>query len=107
MKRNIVLASCLMLTACGPSPGADGYRFGEAEFERETVQVTLVQYDRQADFITAARANGAYREGLEAFALLEANSPACEIHIMRIATNYRPEWLGHEMTHCIHGRWHK
>ena len=41
-----------------------------------------------------------------AFGTVNPTRPECTIHVLRIATHYAPEWLGHEMVHCIHGRFH-
>jgi hypothetical protein len=94
------------LAACGPQPAADGYKFETAEFDRDRIEVTIVQYDTNRDFLAAATVHMAGAEGLEAFAVVNLNSSVCEIHILRVATHYRPEWLGHELAHCMHGRWH-
>ncbi len=106
MKPLACILPLLALAGCEGTTGADGYRFGEAEFERDQVSVTLVQYDSESAFIAAARRENSYKEGIEAFGIVSKSRPECEIHVLRVADHYRPEWLGHELTHCIHGRWH-
>ena len=99
----------LLLGACEGQNGSDGYRFGAAEYERDRIAVTIVQHDDRAAFLASARLHKvktAEGSSLQAFTLISPDKPKCEIHIQRIATHYRPQWLGHELAHCIHGRWH-
>jgi hypothetical protein len=42
-----------------------------------------------------------------AFGFVSPDRPACTIHIVDPAKDYRPEWIGHELTHCLHGQWHE
>lgn len=109
MKRAVLGAAlALALVSCGSQPqAADGYVFGTPEYELTRIDVTIVQYDTQAEFLGAAKSHGADPERLEAFAILSRVAPRCEIHILRVATNYRPQWLGHELAHCMHGSWHE
>lgn len=110
MMRAVTPLTLLLLAACDGGASrvaADGYAFGEPEYTQETFTVTMVQYDSDSSFTAAAREYGADKEGLQAFGLLSRDRQSCEIHIRRIADAYRPEWLGHELAHCIHGRWHK
>ena len=105
-----VLALPGLLLACSgsQSPAAvDDYRFGEPTISLDQFSVTMVQYDSQADFLRAAEVNGASAPGLQAFSILFPKRAACEVHILRVADNYRPEWLGHEIAHCMHGSWHE
>lgn len=105
--RQLAVLAALLLAACGDPKGADGYVFGEAEFERNQIAVTIVQHDSRASFESAAKARGiADLSALAAFAAYPPDEPRCVIHIERLSSRYEPEWLGHEMAHCIHGRWH-
>ena len=107
-KKFLALLAALFLIGCEQDSrvAADGYTFKEAEYEKTNLSVSIVQYDSRRDFIQGAKSVGANVEGLQAFAMISPNTNECEIHIERIKVNYRPEWLGHELTHCIHGRWH-
>lgn len=107
MKR-VLLTAALLLAGCDGGSGADGYRFYRAEFERSQVTVTIVTHAGQAELRRAAVQLGVRAEGrrLMAFGLVDAARPACTIHIVDPAKAYRPEWIGHELTHCIRGRWH-
>lgn len=96
----IALASC-------DRRSADGYTFQRAEFTRDRILVTIVQHPDRAAFEAAARRRGiADREHLAAFASYPPDRAECTIHVIAIQRSYQPEWLGHEMAHCIHGRWH-
>ncbi len=106
--RRAALVLLPALAACGPQSGADGYTFEQAEFERSSLQIEVVQYDTRAAFEAAAKAKGIDDPSkLAAFASYHPAFPTCTIHTQRIATNYAPEFLGHELTHCVHGRFHK
>jgi hypothetical protein len=106
MRRFVAVLGALVLAACGEGPTADGYTFEKAEFTREQFTVTMVQYDSNREFLAAATAHGAGVEGVQAFAVVSAREPKCAIHILRVTKEYRPQWLGHELAHCMHGRWH-
>lgn len=110
MMRAAVLLSTLLLAACDGGlsrTGSDGYRFGAPDFDRDRIEVTLVQYDTRAAFDRAAEGyHVKYVGRLEAFTFVNTAKPICEIHIERVSLNYRPQWLGHELAHCMHGRWH-
>lgn len=108
MFRTSAICSALLLIGCDGGAGADGYRFDRAEFERSQVTVTVVTHGGSAELRQAAAQMGVRAEGrrLMAFGLVDAARPACTIHIVDPARGYRPEWIGHELTHCIRGRWH-
>lgn len=100
-------ALALAVPACSGQPtGADGYRFEQPEFERTALTVRVVMYNDEAS-LRAALPAGNLREDHEAMAWgrLFADG-SCEIHILAPSRAYAPEWIGHELTHCIHGRWH-
>ena len=106
MKRLAALAA-LALAAC-QQQGADGYAFERGEFDRNEIAVTVVEHPSLADLRADAARRGV-RDGnreIMAFGLVSTDRPACEIHIVDPAQDYRPEWIGHELTHCIRGRWH-
>lgn len=106
MRRSLILSAGLALSACSPS-APDGYRYEQTEFERDQVAVIVVAHPSEADLKRAAERLGVDAgEGrdLMAFGIVRANG--CTIHIVEPARSYRPEWIGHEFTHCIRGRWH-
>lgn len=108
MKRSLLLAAVLALASCGQT-GADGYEYAKGTMVRDTVTVSVVTYPSQAALRRAAADQGVRAEGadLMAFATISEVAPRCTIHIVDPAAVYRPEWIGHEFTHCIRGEWHK
>ncbi|QUT04058.1 hypothetical protein KFK14_12965 [Sphingobium phenoxybenzoativorans] len=106
MKRAILIAAAL-LTSCNDAP--DGYRFGKPEYIRESMTLNVVQHSSHAELRGAALAAGADagndRE-LMAFSVITARGSTCTIHIVDPAVSYQPQWIGHEVAHCIYGRWH-
>jgi hypothetical protein len=106
MKRRAIFAA-LALAGC-QQQGADGYAYERTEFDRREIAVTVVAHPSLADLRAEAARRGVSDGDREimAFGLVAADRPACEIHIVDPAKDYRPEWIGHELTHCIRGRWH-
>lgn len=104
MKRIVPL---LALAACDAP--ADGYRFDARERSAESVQVRVVEYPTPAALVDAAGAAGAIEPGREtmAFATISADGSSCTIHVVAPERRWAPEWYGHELAHCLWGRWHR
>lgn len=101
-----IIALIALLAGCEPA-SPDGYRFERSDFERDQVTVAIVQHDTRRDFENAAAGLGITApESLAAFGTVHPTEPRCTIHVMRISRHYQPQWLGHELTHCIYGRFH-
>tara|TARA_R110000868_G_scaffold92872_3_gene257510 strand:- start:3886 stop:4215 length:330 start_codon:yes stop_codon:yes gene_type:complete len=105
-----IIVAAFALASCNNSgPGADGYRFGEAEYRRPTVQLSIVEHRSLSELQGAASAAGAdVSEGrsLRAFGVISGDRASCTIHVVAPDVDYQPEWLGHEVAHCLYGRWH-
>lgn len=84
----------------------DGYRFDEKEFERTPVTVSIVTHETVADLRAAAPPAATVGEDHDLMAWSEIRGSRCEIHVVDPAVAYQPEWLGHELAHCVWGRWH-
>lgn len=101
----LTVSAVLGLAGCNQS--ADGHRFERKEFERTSPNITIVTHasiaDLRAKFPTSTKA----REGDEIMAWSIIRSDTCEIHIVDPARSYQPEWIGHEVAHCVWGRFHK
>lgn len=99
-------ASSLVLATCGPQQGGDGYAFERKEFERSTVVVAVVQHADLSKLRSEAARRGvrAERRDLQAFSIITGDR--CEVHVVDPAQHYSPQWLGHEVAHCLYGRWH-
>ena len=109
MFKKVSLVALLLLTSCNPAPqkGADGYRFGEKQYEKFTVQINIVTYKSQTDLQKALgnRADVASKDVI-AFSELKPPFDTCTIHMVDPKVTYQPEFVGHEMLHCVYGQWH-
>jgi hypothetical protein len=106
-----VLAGAFMLIAA--SRGSDGFVFNGGEFARERVDVRVALYPDRFTLAAAAQDRGAVigrdngrASRPRAFTEIEIGRNGCTIHIVDPSEEYRPEVLGHELTHCLYGRWH-
>lgn len=114
-KKILVIFVALFLLSCDSQPvsnaGADGYRFGIAQYQKETVTIKLVTYDSVKSFdAEVKRRKIVTRETnstVVAFAILKPPFDICEIHIVKPTVRYIPEFMGHETYHCFYGGWHK
>ena len=91
----------LLLSGCGSS---DGYEFQTKEFERLEPSVSFVVHPSTEDL---RRAGPSVGEDRELMAWAKIKDGGCEVHIVDPQVSYRPEWVGHEVIHCIYGRWHR
>ena len=95
------LLSCILLASCGQP--ADGHRFERKEFERTRPNISIVLHASLADLRAKAPA-AARKPHLKAWSIIRADS--CEVHLVDPVVAYEPQWLGHEVTHCVWGRFH-
>lgn len=98
----VALASC----DTGPRSGSDGYKFESKEFERNEIELEVVVIPNQAEFNRLKRIHAPDVEGLQAFGSFSLSTNQCTIYIKDPSWTYEPEWIGHEIAHCIWGRWH-
>jgi len=110
--RIFIFLATIMLASCEPGPqkGKDGYYFEQETFVRHQFTVAIVVAKDQKELNELAKANGAYiPEGREAgaFARLDLTKPHCTIFTIDPREIYIPEFLGHELTHCMYGNWHR
>lgn len=103
-----ILFAVLLLAGCEQGTAADGYAFGQPEYDNPNPQISFVYYDSIQDMRRAAPATAKVGENRELMAWGEISRKdlSCTIHMVRLTKDYQPEWLGHEVAHCIHGRWH-
>jgi hypothetical protein len=98
--------------------GADNYHFGKKEFERTEITIKIVLLHDRDELITAAEEFGleavslnsgpfALKSTVEAFSLIDKDENKCTIYMKDPDWRYEPESYGHELAHCIWGRWHK
>ena len=105
----VCLIGSLLLISCdpGPSKGKDGYNFESKEYEKTSLQVEIVIIPDQNEFNRLAQEWAPGVEGLQAFGRLQPAVDKCIIYIKEPTWQYHPEFIGHEMAHCIWGRWHQ
>lgn len=105
-----VLSIAWILVACDPSPqkSADNYYFENKEYEKTSLAIEFVvmpsakalqkEAEKFIDKETAGK--------VAAFSRLRPALNSCTIYIIDPEVQYDPEFIGHEVTHCIYGRWH-
>ena len=100
--------------------GKDGYRFEQKEWEMTefTVRIFLArnreqmkEWREEAGIPNRRARLGigsaiAVRQTVAAFSKLRYNDKECDIYIYDPEYTYEPEFAGHELYHCIYGRWH-
>jgi hypothetical protein len=107
--KKVSLVLVLFLAACNQQPkeGADGYKFGEKQYEKQTVKVNVTTYKSSKEVQASAKALGADYPGIVAFSVLQPPYDTCTIHMIDPAVSYEPEFVGHEFLHCTYGQWHR
>lgn len=100
-----LIIALLLLGACKKTQAGDDYRFEQREWTHSTFQVVIVEHDTQADLAKAANLKIPEGEELQAYSSIRPSDGRCTIHVLRPEKLDRV-WLGHEMAHCVWGRWH-
>jgi hypothetical protein len=108
MKKLSIFLISLFLASCDQAPktSSDGYEFGEKEYEKTQLQIEFVILKNDAEFNAAAKQYVGDTEGLQAFSRLLPSQNKCIVYIKDPNWKYEPEYIGHEVSHCIWGRWH-
>ncbi|MBN9504963.1 MAG: hypothetical protein J0I69_02960 [Altererythrobacter sp.] len=85
----------------------DGYAFERREYFRSRLDLRIVEHASYRDLVNAMPNGGPPRQNrkVQAWSNLWPDGSA-EIHIIDQSVNYTPAALGHELAHCIYGRWH-
>lgn len=96
----------LLLAGCDQGGAADGYRFGQKEFDRTRPAITIVTHPTIADLRAKAPKAAQQPEGRDLMAWSIIRPDGCEVHVVDPARSYQPQWIGHEVAHCVWGRWH-
>lgn len=99
-----VIVSCDM----SKKTGVDGYWFKQESFTRNsfTTDIVLVPNEEELKKLFAEK-GGENAENLAAFTLLSQTENKCTIYMIDPKVQYEPEFIGHELVHCIYGEWHK
>jgi hypothetical protein len=123
MKLAKVFAALFLLMSSSADAGrrgADNYNFGKKEFERTEITIKIVLLHDRDELIAAAEKFGldavslisasspfALKSSVEAFSLIDKDENKCTIYMKDPGWRYEPESYGHDLAHCIWGRWHK
>lgn len=92
--------------------GMDGYYFEKESFVRTDfqIEINLVQSPEEMSRLIASRKgkiNGKVDpKNVAAFAVIREDDTTCTLYILDPKINYQPEFIGHELVHCIYGTWH-
>jgi hypothetical protein len=108
IKKLLSIVLLLFLSSCQPpsNTGADGYKFGEPQYEKTEVQIKLVTYKSKSELLAVAKTYGVVDENLAAFSIIKFPFDVCTIHMLHPRVRYEPEFTGHEFLHCTFGQWH-
>jgi hypothetical protein len=87
---------------------SDGYQFSGKEFNNTDTKIEFVIHPSYRDLRQSAQENGIKNsKSVMAFSTLNGHDyKQCVVHIIDPNVVYAPEYIGHEIVHCIYGRWH-
>ena len=102
-----IAALAILIASCKPVPktGADGYTFGQKQYVKTSVQVNIVEFKTRQSFNKELARRG-LTEDVVAFTALKPPFDKCTIYMMDPSVEYVPEFIGHELLHCVYGQWH-
>lgn len=113
MKKLILaVVGTLALFGCGQNThkvGADGYYFEKETFVRQEIEVSIVfvkDQDEMSALLAAHGRTAADGREVAAFSTYAVSENKCTIYMIDPRLSYQPEFIGHELTHCIFGNWH-
>lgn len=93
--------------AVAATKGLDGYEFYKGEFHKTQIDLTVVEVKDSTELRTMARKMGAnLPPDTGAFSAWSPDNNKCVIYIITPTRKYMPEQMGHELMHCMYGRWH-
>jgi hypothetical protein len=98
------LLPLLFLVSSCSKQGDDGFTFAKKETNHPTITVHIQTYATDEELNAAAKARGVTAE-VHAWGVLRGNE--CTIHVRDPLVAYQPEFIGHEISHCIWGRFHE
>jgi hypothetical protein len=91
--------------------GKDGYYFEQESFTRTEFPVEVVLVKDEAAIAAAIKEKNNVHGTIEpknvaAFSIIRKSDPKCTIYMIDPKNKYEPEFIGHELVHCIYGVWH-
>lgn len=110
----VIATALITLVACdnpSKSKGKDGYYFEKETFTRTEFPVEVVLVKDAAAIAAAIKERSNVHGTIEpknvaAFSVIRTNDPKCTIYMIDPKNKYEPEFIGHELVHCIYGVWH-
>lgn len=103
----------LLVSGCSSSPskfsyGADDYKFLVKEYENLRPKINFVLLKNKAEYDSARKRKlGTKWDTVSAFTLWIPETGECTVYIKDPEWKWEPELIGHEVAHCIWGRYHK
>ena len=113
MSRILLILTCLTMVGCAggitTTPyGSDDHRFLEKEYENLSPTVNFVLLKSEAEYDSARkRSLGTRWDSVSAFTLWIPATGECTVYIKDPEWRWEPELIGHEVAHCIWGRYHR
>jgi hypothetical protein len=100
-----MMPALLVASVIGCDIPGDGYQFKAKEYENKNPNIVFIVHKDEKELHQSAKQYGVERfRFTKAFSILKPD--ACIVHILDPSTHYYPEYVGHEITHCMYGRWH-
>jgi len=107
----------MLLVSCDSNKNAsDDYYFEQKEYTLINQKYSFVVISSSKEWDKQVKENvGQFYSGndIGAFSKLRLNKDdfnlkgsECIIYIKDPAWKYEPEYIGHEITHCLYGKWH-
>lgn len=110
-----VAASLLIATpAIAADKGGDDYVFSTKEISAFNLKVEIREYPsfEALGAVWASQNGGKFPADRQLIAFSQASPYVkgerrlCIIHMVDPKVSYKPEFIGHELAHCIYGDWH-
>lgn len=105
----LLTAGCANTTGTGKYKyGSDNHKFLVKEYENLNPEIHFVLLKDEAEYNSARkRTLGTRWDSVSAFTLWIPETGKCTVFIKDPEWEWEPELIGHEVAHCIWGRFHK
>lgn len=111
MKKYLLILLLITMTAHAQRLGGygkDDFKFLQKEIENLTPGVEFILLKNEAEYNSVRKEHlGTQWKNVSAFTLWNGTKGTCKIYIKDPLWKYEPELIGHEVAHCIWGRFHK
>lgn len=101
----IALGSFIIGVHVAPTT-SDGYTFNKVVGEQREALIVVQTYQSTEELQRAAQGLGIIPERLVAFTQYNDKTKLCTIHIVDPKQVHAPQFIGHEVLHCVYGNWH-